>query len=323
MHAEGSWSKSEGIDGPSVGSFFGVNGDAGGNRTMDLTEVWYEQAFGDTVKLRFGKLDIGGGFECRGCPVSFDGNAFANDETAQFLNNALVNNPTIPMPDVGIGAILFFNPVDYWYASAGIADAQADGRETGFNTAFHGEDFFFYIFETGVTPRFDSANGGLQGAYRVGLWIDGQDKERFSSGKNYRDDKGFYVSADQMLAKENNNPEDGQGFGAFFRYGWANDDRNDVSDFWSIGCQYQGLIDGRDDDVLGVGYAHGIFSDEANANGGVSFTEDYESVCEVYYNAVVTPWLSLSPSIQYVANTGGDSIGNDAVVVGLRAQMTF
>lgn len=125
MHTEGRWSKSGGIDSSSVGSAFGVNADGGARRSMDITELWYEQAlFEDTLRVRFGKLDITGGFECRGCPVSFDSSTYANDETGQFLNSALGNNPTIPFPDYGLGAIVYWNPVAWWYASAGVIDAQ-------------------------------------------------------------------------------------------------------------------------------------------------------------------------------------------------------
>lgn len=320
MHTEGRWSEAQGIDGPSVGSAFGVNADGGARRSMDVTELWYEHAmFHETLRLRVGKLDITGGFECRGCPVSFDGSAFANDETAQFLNNALVNNPTIPFPDYGLGVILYYNPIDWWYASVGVVDAQTDARETGFNTAFHDEDYFFYVFETGVTPQLDSANGPLQGAYRVGLWNDPQPKTHSDSTVNKRDDVGFYLSCDQMLVKENSDPEDGQGLGAFLRYGYASSRRNDITNFWSIGFQYQGLLEDRDDDVLGVGLAQGTFSDKAST----TYTEDYEGVVEAYYNIQVSPWLNISPNIQYVGNPNGDSTVSDAVILGVRAQMAF
>lgn len=69
---------------------------------------------------------------------------------------------------------------------------------------------------------------------------------------------------------------------------------------------------------MGAGFAHGTFSDNAT-----DYIEDYESVLEVYYNAQITPWLSLSPSIQYVANPGGAENIRDAVVLGLRVQMEF
>lgn len=323
IHTEGRWSKSSGINSPSVGSAFGVNADGGARRSMDITELWYEQAlFENTLRVRFGKLDITGGFECRGCPVSFDSSTYANDETGQFSNGALVNNPTIPFPDYGLGAIVYWNPVEWWYASVGVIDAQTDARETGFRTAFHKEDYFFYVFETGFAPQLDSANGPLKGAYRVGFWNDSQPKantDRVDAGKNYRDDIGFYLSCDQMLVKENADFGDNQGLGAFFRYGYAPSIRNDITNFWSAGFQYHGLLDSRDDDILGVGFAQGFFSDTAAS----TYPADYESILEIYYNAQITPWFNLSPSLQYVTNPGGSNTAKDAVVFGLRAQLAF
>jgi porin len=320
MLTEGSWSKSGGIDGPSVGSVFGVNGDGSSRRAIDVTELWYEQTLLDgTMRVRFGKMDLTGGFEHHNCPVSFDCSNFANDETAQFLNGALINNPTIPFPDRGLGIAAYYNPISHWYISAAVADAQADFRETGFRTTFHGPAYFFYIFETGITPQLDSAKGPLQGAYRLGLWYDPQPKANSDSSSVSRDDVGFYITCDQMLIRENDDPEDTQGLGAFFRYGHADSKRNDITDFWSLGFQYQGLFDGRDDDILGLGFAQGFFSDHAST----TYTDDFESALELYYNAQVTPWLSVSPSIQYIANPGGNKSADNAVVLGVRTQMVF
>lgn len=320
MLAEGKWSKFGGIDAPSVGSAFGVNGDGAPRRSIDVTELWYEQVSADEkIRLRVGKMDLTGGFEHHGCPVAFDCSNYAKDETTQFLNGALINNPTIPFPEYGLGVAVHYSPTRLWYLSAAVADAQADIRETGFNTTFHNEDYFFYIFETGVTPQFGSANGPLPGAYRIGLWNDPQPKANSDSTKNYRDDVGFYTSCDQMLTKENNDPEDTQGLGTFLRYGYAPSKKNDITSFWSGGFQYQGLFDGRDDDVLGLGYAHGVFADTAAS----TYPEDYESALEVYYNAQVTPWCNISPSIQYITNPGGSSAVSDAMVFGIRAQIRF
>jgi len=319
MLSRGSWSRQD-IDGTSIGSFFGVNGVADGRESFNIIQFWYQQSFMEnTLQLRIGKLDMTGGFECRGCPVSFDGNVYANDESGQFLNAALVNNPTIPFPDYGLGAVVHWNPIEHWYISFGAADAQADKRETGFNTTFHDEDYFIYVAETGVTPQMESANGPLQGAYRVGCWYDPQPKAHADATKEYRDDAGFYLSCDQLLARENNDSEDTQGLGAFFRYGYAPGKTNDLTNFYSFGVQYQGLFAGRDEDVLGLGYAHGCFSDRAE----VTYTEDYESAAELYYSAQVTPWMNLSPSLQYITNPGGDSSISDAVVLGMRALVTF
>lgn len=320
IRTEGQWSKSGGIDGPSVGSYFGVNADGRPRRSADVTELWYEQSFlDDTIILRMGKMDLTGGFECSGCPVAFDNSFFANDETSQFLNGALVNNPTIPFPDYALGMAGQYSPVDRWYLSAGVVDAQNDARETGLRTAFHDEDYFFYIFETGVTPVLDSVKGTLQGTYRVGLWNDPRPKAHSDATTTYRDDIGFYISGDQMLTKENADIEDNQGLGAFFRYGYADSRKNDITNFWSVGFQYQGLVEGRDEDVLGIGFAQGFFSDKAS----VTYTADYESAFELYYNASVTPWVNISPGVQYIAHPGGRDAISDAFVVGARAQMRF
>ena len=318
IHGEGSWS--HGVDPTSVGSLFGTNADAAGNRSIDVTEVWYEQALADgKVRVRLGKLDLTGTFECHGCPVAFDGNRFANDETLQFLNGALVNNPTIPFPDRGLGAILYVQPTDQWYLAAGLGDARADARETGFNTAFESGSRFISLYETGYVVELPSANGPIHGAYRVGLWHDPQVKDRFDEDGTESNDTGWYISADQVILKENSDPEDTQGLGVFTRLGWADEAVNDVRFFWSAGAQYQGLLEGRDDDVLGVGMARGRTSREPNAE----FTAAHETVLEAYYNIQVTPWLSVSPDLQYIWHPGGQSVVKDAFVVGVRIQASF
>jgi carbohydrate-selective porin OprB len=314
VHLEGGWPDTEGTDGLSVGSAFGVNADAGGNDNILVKQLFYEgPIFHESLSLMIGKIDFTG---------IFDRNAYADDETSQFLNAAFVDNPTIPFPAYSLGVVLNWDLTDSWYIIGGIADAQADGRETGFRTTFHKEDYFFYALETGLTPEFNSANGALLGAYRIGFWNDPQRKantDRADAGKSYHDDVGVYFSADQMLVKEITDPEDGQGLGAFLRYGYAPSKRNDITNFWSAGFQYQGLLDGRDDDVLGVGYAQGFFADTAAA----TYPEDNEGVVEAYYNAQVTPWLNISPNLQYVINPGGSNSASDAVVLGLRMQWIF
>jgi porin len=315
-HGEGSWS--DGLSPSSIGGLFNVNNDAMGNHAIELTELYYEQkVFEDRVTFRLGKLDLRGGLQCHGCPVSFDGSSFANDQKSQFLNAALCNNPTIPFPNRGLGAIVHAEPVNGWYVSAGAADAEAQDGETGFNTAFHGPADFFSIYETGFLPQIPSPHGPLQGAYRGGFWYEEREKEEFEDASLRRDDHGFYVSADQMVLKESNSPGDSRGLGLFARWGLADGRVNPVRQFWSVGGQYKGLAPSRDDDVLGLGVGQGLLSRDAG------FTRPQETVIEVYYNAAVTPWLHVSPSLQYLFDPGGDSQIGNAVVLGARVQIAF
>ncbi len=104
----------------------------------------------------------------------------------------------------------------------------------------------------------------------------------------------------------------------FFRYGFAHEEVNAIEHFWSIGAQYQGLIPSRDDDVIGFGFAQAIMSDKLRALGG----GDRESIYEIYYNAQVFPWLTVTPDLQYIVQPGAMP-GRDAFVAGVRLQMTF
>jgi len=301
MLVEGGWPDAEGIDAASVNSAFGVNADAIGNQGTIIKEFYYQvPVFSDALTMMVGKIDFTG---------VFDASAYADDECTQFLNAALVDDPTIPFPDYSLGVVLNWDITDLWYLMGGVADAQANGRESGFSTTFHDEDYFFYALETGLTAG--------DATYRIGLWNDPQPK----GDDNERDDVGVYTSCDRMLQKENADPEDSQGLGGFFRYGYAPSEKNDITNFYSLGLQYQGLFDGWDDDVFGLAYARGVFANRA----ALDYPADYESVLEAYYNAQITPWFVFSPSIQYVANptSGEGSTSKDAVVFGVRAQMTF
>ena len=303
VHGWGGWPDSEGIDEQSVGSAWGINALAVGNRGMDIVEAFYEgHLFSENLIIAVGKLDFTG---------IFDASNYADHECAQFLNAAFVDDPTIPFPAQGLGVVLNWTITDNWYLMGGIADAQADSREVGFRTALHNEDYFFYALETGIT----AGNGN----YRAGLWNDPQPKTNSDGTKDHCDDIGFYTSCDWHVYEENPNTDDGQGMGVFARYGYAPSKRNDITNFFSAGFQYQGLFESRDDDVFGLAYAHGVFANSAAS----TYPEDYESVVEAYYNAQITPWFVFGPSIQYVTKPGGSNTAKDAMVFGLRAQMIF
>ncbi|NLX14071.1 MAG: carbohydrate porin [Phycisphaerales bacterium] len=316
-YAESGWGNEIGAD--RVGSYFPVNADAIGDRAIRLIELWYEQTFfNKKARMRVGKLDL---------TVDFDANAYAYDETSQFMNAALVNAGNIPFPDYGLGAQFIVNPTDWLYLGLAAADAHANGDQTGLNTTFHGPADFFGVFEFGFLPVWQTPWGRLPGGYRFGIWYDPQSKEQFFDDRGgrrkraptRRDDIGFYTSLDQMVYKEVPSDDlDQQGLGLFFRYSYAHEDVNEIEHFWSLGAQYRGLIPTRDDDILGFGFAQGIISDQRHTYLG----GDRESVYEVYYRIEVFPWLQISPDVQYIVNPGAAG-GRNALVAGCRIQMGF
>jgi len=132
---------------------------------------------------------------------------------------------------------------------------------------------------------------------------------------------GFYFLAEQKVFSEAADPD--QGLSIFARYGTAEDDVNQFKSYLGLGAVYTGLIPGRDEDQLGFAIAsaeNGSPYKRALAAGG-SFTESRETNLELTYRAQVTPWLALQPNVQYVINPGTDPTLDDAVVVGLRAEI--
>ncbi len=302
-----------------VGDRMGVDALSLYDEPIRVRELWYEQRFlEDRIRFKFGKYDLA---------VDIDTNAYANWEVEQFLNSALVNTANIPLPDYGLGAVLGIQPVEWLCFTAAVADAEADGRETGLNTAFHGKDDFFSAWELAFLPTWKTPWGDLPGGYRFILWYDPRAKAKFFNdlrGRRRtipwkRDDVGFAFNMDQMLFKERPQDEaDMQGLGLFLRYGWADEDANEIEHFWSLGAQYLGLVPERDDDVMAFGFAQSIISDQMHAYVG----GDRESVYEVYYRIEVFPWMHVTPDFQWVVNPGADG-GRDAFVAGVRVEMMF
>jgi porin len=316
--AQGFYSDSKNVN-RKVGALGEPFDDADGTRAIYIDQLWYQQSFLDKkVQLRFGYLDQQG---------IIDRNAYANSEDKQFLNTFLDNNNAILPMTIGLGASLFVDPADWLGFVIGAADGDARTFHPGLDTAFHdGADFFGY-FETDFKIKLPSRNGPLPGTYRFGLVYDprakqvienslgGRRRPKFETG-----DLAFYLNFDQMLYREKR--QDTQGLGLFFRYGRRDDgDVNRISDFWSLGLQYEGLIPGRDEDVAGFGVYSAHSSHRYRREVNSEFLR--ETGYELYYRIQVTRWLQLTPDLQYIARPGALSSTDDAFVVGLRARVTF
>lgn len=307
----------QGISETKVGDLMGVNADAQTAGDFQVSTAWYEHKFVDEkILLRLGKQDPA---------ADFDTNRYANTEVTQFLNAALKNNPTIPWPEYSLGVQLGVIPNDWVYGQIGIFDAQGQGGRTGFDTAFHGASHFFLINEYGLTPTFTRGKKTYPGTYRVGYWYDPTPKELFVQPDPDRirvrsGDWGVYVSFDQRVWKENEDEEDEQGLGLFFRYGFAHGDVNTISNFYSCGLQYAGLLPSRDEDTFGLGLAYASLS---KVLGRVEPGMERETAIEAYYNIHINRWMQLSPDVQIIVDPGGDENLRNAIVVGLRFSAYF
>ncbi|MGE5295808.1 MAG: carbohydrate porin [Solirubrobacterales bacterium] len=313
MLLEGGWPRDGSIDPAAVGSCFGVNADAIGGEWIDVAELWFLRSFADDrLFVQVGKADLSAGIEYRDVVSAFDLNRYANDETSQFLNNAFANNPTIPFPAYTLALSAVAKPCDSWqFAAAGAAQScDADIDETA-SWASDDEGLFF-IAQVSFLPEALTDDPLWAGEYHVGAWWTG------GGDLTSRDElTGAYLSAAREIFRESDDPNDEQGLGLFVRGGWADGDAVTLDGFWSVGLQYRGLIELRDEDVLGVAFARGTFAGSDSLAG----LDGSEQAVELYYSVAISRTVFLSPDIQYVADPDGEAGSDDALIAGLRARI--
>lgn len=299
VHCSAQSSFGNGLGDSKVGSFFTLNENAKGDLALVIDKLFVEFTVSDRLfRFNIGKLDLEDYFDC---------SAVAGDEKSQFTAYPFFHNPSIPFPGKGLGIRALYEPSDFWYAQATIADAQADKRETGFRTSFHDEDYFLSFAEVGIRPNLFN----MPGTYRFIAWYDPKDKPYLDgSGHSKRDDLGFALSFDQKITEKTT---------AFLRYGWADDKVNEVEDFVSFGGQIEGLLEGRDRDVFAVAYGRGLRSPD-----GLS-SEDKRQIdlIESYYKIKIKDNVEITPNVQFVMHPGGLKSESLATVFGVRCRVTF
>ena len=238
IRGKGTWGGDDSdFDKEKIGGLFKTNQDASSEEPIFIDKWhWQQFLFDNKLEIRLGRQE----------PVKdlFDTSKIIGHEDKYFLNRALVRNATIP-PDKGLGVFARWSFTKHAYVSAAALDADARSRQTNVNTAFHDEDGFRFFAELGYKPEFDSPKGPLWGHYRIGTWYDptrkkkfrntfeGLRAERFESG-----DWGFFIGFDQMIWKENEDPEDKQGIAIAGRYGHANGEVNKLGALWALAAQY-------------------------------------------------------------------------------------
>ncbi|NOT01989.1 MAG: hypothetical protein HOP29_15345 [Phycisphaerales bacterium] len=309
LHVQSNWGA--GIN-ARTGSRLEVNDDADGDLGLHVAQLWYRQHFWERrIALTVGFLDY---------QTIVDRNAFANSEDKQFMSQALDNNPLVPL-NIGLGASVAFRPAEWYALTVGVGDAQSVLYKPGFSTAFHDENRWFAYAEQTVHVTIPSKPGPCEGNYRVGVVFD--PRPRANVTRNDRsldgDDYGAYASMDQMVYRESS--ADGQGLGVFARLGYRTPETNAMGRFASAGFTYQGIVPGRNDDVLGFGMAMPRTSNDYRRR--VRSSADKELIYELFYAVQVAKYLVVTMDVQYLDNPGTDGAIESGIVAGVRARFSF
>jgi porin len=257
----------------------------GRNRDYLLT-AWYKHTFQfsekHTLALAGGIIDS---------TDYLDGNAYANDEYTQFMNEALINSPNGFFVSYDIGGAVEWEIADL--ALTGVAMSVGENDD--------GNSYEFYALQLRYTINWRPGKGN----YRV--IIDGTSKD-FSNPQGTSEEYrlAMLLSFDQQL---------GESFGVWFRFGWQDDKAAVIfKSVYSGGIDIRGKLWRRENDNVGLGYAYG---------DGANLDINSGQVFEGYYRLVLTEIFAITTDVQYIKDQVENSDDPKGFIFDIRATAHF
>lgn len=302
-----------------TGSFAGVSNIETGTSTGQFFQAWLQKnSEDDSLSVLAGLYAI-------------DSEFYVTDTSGLFLQppygmsaemaQAAGNNAPPVFPTGALGVRLKYTG-DAWYAQAAITDGVPGNPNNPHGTQIRLDkgDGTLAVAEFGYTPE---AEEGQYNKTAIGLWrytARATDLVDVNALGNLvqRTNQGAYVLAERTLMAEQGNPA--QGLSGFVRFGVVNKDVHQADWSGSIGLNYQGLIDGRDDDAAGIAVTTSHASGKYRL---LNAAESSETIVELTYHAQLQPWLALQPTVQYIRNPNMDPALKDAWVAGARVEIGF
>lgn len=270
-----------------------------GIAAISVSQAYFEETvFNGLLGIHFGKLDV---------HSLYDENAYANDETDQFISGIFSRYPGSIFPELdnyyAPGVALTFNPSD-------ILEIRLIGAN-GVNSGFEN------IFENAYSVGHITIKPGLlgrEGNYRFHIIYDARNFTD-SGNSETTENTAFGLSFDQEVS---------DGIGLFARYAIQDDDieENLVKSAISGGLSLSGNLWNRPDDVLGAAYGLLLVNDKAPDIAAFSKSGD-EGHLEIYYKLGFSEHFTLTPDLQVLTNAGGNGDNDTITIYGVRAQMNF
>lgn len=268
-----------------------------------ISQAYYEGEYWNSdIVVSIGKLDV---------HSMFDENAYANDETEQFITGMFVRS-------VGTGYAeldQYYAPgVVVQYAAANSVDLTfiaSNGNRSGFQDVF---DNMYLVGQINFKPRL----AGHDGNYRLyGISDDRKDAYHEINTGKATSNTVWGVSFDQAVS---------EGVGLFARYSIQDDNiaENIVKASWSFGTLLEGGIWGRENDTVGIAYGVVMLNDKTDLAAALGTTDTGdESHVETFYKFGVSKHFTLTVDGQVVKHNGGNARANTVTVAGLRGQLNF
>lgn len=311
-----------------TGDLFGISNIAGWN-TFRNVELWLQQNFLENkISLRAGQLVADSEFIISDYAALFINNTFG--WPAFLFTNLPYGGPAFPAGSPGFR--IKIEPTDAFSLKAAIFQGvySQSVNHHGFYWDFNQQDGLFYLLE--AAHRYYCCD--LPGQIKTGVWgSSGNFLNTSTPSTAFNGDYGFYWIIDQMIYrpsaftdKKIASPSFDRGLATFARVAFEPANLNTMSFYCDTGFNYKGLFPKREKDLLGAAVSFGQMSSTGlnsiqQAQGTIPSWTDM--IVELTYQAQITPFLSLQPDLQYVINPGTTQNLPNALLIGLRANVTF
>ncbi len=309
----------------------------GAGQNFRLAELNYQQDFAHRhVHLEVGWSPLGDDFARLPQFCKFQNGVICGHANAMTTNSGAHNFPIGQW-----GAHVKLYPLPGFYVATGLyrVNPDAGNRDKGFDLSFSGTGVFVPVELGWESGR---EKGGLPGIYKVGAYYNSsqtpdvyQDVNGMPAGltgaplmlRNGR--YGAYFIASQTVYRPE--PQSPRNLRIGLMMGEGDRATSPYSYFLLTGGVWQGTFPGRDQDFISFLAAYARTNprltlyqrQRASVSPGTVGVQTYESILEVDYGALIAPWFTLRPNLQYVIRPGGTGAIRNALVFGLSTQVTL
>ena len=291
-----------------------------------LYELWIQQSFSfASFSVLAGLYDLNREFY-----VTKASGLFLNSShgIGKEVSQTGKNGPSV-FPNTALACRFKFRPAPDLYVQAAALDGVPGRKDDPCASSFmlSSEEGALIAAEAGYS-REETDVDHSYAKLAIGAWtytspfdvlLPGSNDEQLQS----RGNSGVYFLAeDKILSPTSSSP---RGLAVFARGGLANSRINKFDYHFGVGAVYVGLIDGREEDVLGIALARAHTSTDYRQ---LMFDQGYriltgELSVELTYRAQVTPWLAVQPNVQHIVHPSADASLASATVLGGRLEVAF
>lgn len=251
--------------------------------SFGVTNLFWKQYFHDRdLVIAVGKIDVTDFIDVYGLI----------NPLMHFVNLGFSTNPTIAVPNQGLGIAAGAMLTDQLYLQGGLSDANGQPTLSGFDTFFQDNEYFSYM-ELGLTSSRDRIY--LDNIHAT-LWhTDARQNARTPEGW------GVAVTAQKFV---------GDRWLPFFRFGYSDGDAALMQTVFSTGLGLRR----KNNDVSGIGISFGKPADGSLRD---QFTSEY------FYRFQLTQFLAVTPDIQLIADPALNPSEDVLALFGVRLRAAF